>query len=94
MSNDLISRSALAKEVREWMNCDERCCQCEYGDGNCFYKDVIFRQPCAYDTEKVVEKLKRGKFTEQETILSDTHQGFNAGIEFSIKEVKSGGIDG
>ncbi len=55
--------------------------------------EMLKNIPTAYDVDKVVEKLKRGKFTEQETILSDTHQGFNGGIEFSIKTVKEGGIN-
>ncbi len=57
------------------------------------FHNLIDKMPIAYDADKVVEKLKRGKFTEQETILSDTHQGFNGGIEFSIKTVKEGGIN-
>ncbi len=54
----------------------------------------IENQPTAYDVDKVVHHLKSGKFTEQETTLSDTHQGFNAGVEFSIKVVKAGGANG
>ncbi len=49
--------------------------------------------PTAYDVEKVTKRLKQEKFAEQETILSDIHQGFNAGIEFAIKAVKVGGAN-
>lgn len=86
MSDDLISRSALAKEVREWMNCDERCCQCEYGDGSCFYKDVIFKQPTAYDVDKVVKKI--------EGIMKDENIRFvEHAVQTSVNIVKAGGIN-
>lgn len=57
MSNDLISRSALAKEAKEWLNCCGECCHCRYGDRNCFCKDVILKQPTAYDVDNVVERI-------------------------------------
>ena len=42
------------------------------------------------------EKLKENcKITgEQETILSDVHQGFNAGLSMAIQIVKGGGVGG
>ncbi len=87
MSNDLINRSELSKEVRKWMNCDERCCQCEYGDGNCFYKDVIFKQPTAYDVDKVVEQIK--------DIMQDESIRFcDQAVDKAVNIVKAGGIDG
>ena len=55
---------------------------------------VIDNQPTAYDVDKVVAELKRKKFIEQETILSDVHQGFNAGLSMAIQIVKGGGVDG
>ena len=55
---------------------------------------VIDNQPTAYDVDKVVSELKRKKFIEQETILSDAHQGFNAGLSMAIQIVKGGGVDG
>ncbi len=50
--------------------------------------------PVAYDPDKVVAELERKKFIEQETILSDIHQGFNAGLSAAIHVVKGGGVDG
>nr|DAF22452.1 MAG TPA: hypothetical protein [Caudoviricetes sp.]DAR11948.1 MAG TPA: hypothetical protein [Bacteriophage sp.] len=55
---------------------------------------VIDNQPTAYDVDKVVSELKRKKFIEQETILSDVHQGFNAGLSMAIQIVKGGGVGG
>lgn len=55
---------------------------------------VIDIMPTAYDVDKVVAELKRKKFIEQETILSDVHQGFNAGLSMAIQIVKGGGVDG
>lgn len=89
MSNDLISRSALAKEVKEWLNCDEECCHCEYGDGNCFFKDVIFKQPTAYDVEKVVEQLEE---CIADTTDTETGAGARWAYKGAIKIVKAGGV--
>ena len=55
---------------------------------------VIDNQPTAYDVDKVVAELERKKFIEQETILSDVHQGFNAGLSMAIQIVKGGGVNG
>ena len=55
---------------------------------------VIDNQTTAYDVDKVVAELERKKFIEQETILSDVHQGFNAGLSMAIQIVKGGGVDG
>ena len=57
-------------------------------------KDVINNMSIAYDPDKVAEELERKKFIEQETILSDIHQGFNAGLSTAIQIVKGGGVDG
>lgn len=40
------------------------------------------------DADKIVEQLKREKFIEQEVILSDIHQGFNAGLSRAIEIMK------
>lgn len=55
---------------------------------------TVMQQPTAYDVDKVVAELKRKKFIEEETILSDVHQGFNAGLSIAIQIVKGGGVDG
>ncbi len=57
------------------------------------FSEYFKEQKTAYDVEKVTKRLKQEKFAEQETILSDIHQGFNAGIEFAIKAVKVGGAN-
>lgn len=56
--------------------------------------NLINRQPTAYDVDKVVEQLKRDKFIESETTLSDVHQGYNAGLSRAIEIVKGGGVNG
>nr|DAG65052.1 MAG TPA: hypothetical protein [Bacteriophage sp.] len=53
-----------------------------------------FEKSRTYDPDKVVAELERKKFIEQETILSDIHQGFNAGLSAAIQIVKGGGVDG
>lgn len=51
-------------------------------------------RPTAFDTDKVISELKRDKFVESECILSDIHQGYNAGLNRAIEIVKGGGADG
>jgi len=94
MSNDLISRSALIEEISSYIfeaaNPDER--RGEHA-AKAYICELIDKQPTAYDVDKIVELLKSTKFNEQETILADIHQGFNSGIEFSIKMIKAGGVN-
>ncbi len=48
----------------------------------------INEQPTAFDADKVISELKRDKFVESECILSDVHQGYNAGLSRAIEIVK------
>ena len=51
---------------------------------------VVDERPTAFDTDKVIGELKRDKFVESECILSDIHQGYNAGLNRAIEIVKGG----
>lgn len=51
---------------------------------------LIDNQPTAFDVDKVISELKRDKFVESECILSDVHQGYNAGLNRAIEIVKGG----
>lgn len=51
------------------------------------------KQPTAFDVDKVINELKRDKFIESECILSDVHQGYNAGLSKAIEIVKGGGVE-
>lgn len=53
----------------------------------------IDEQPTAFDTDKVISELKKDKFIESECILSDVHQGYNAGLSRAIEIVKGGGVE-
>lgn len=53
--------------------------------------DFIDNQPTAYDVNKVVNQMEKDKFIDCETILSDVHQGYNAGLSSAIEIVKAGG---
>lgn len=63
---------------------------------HCAYSDdleileKIDEQPTAFDVDKVISELKRDKFVESECILSDVHQGYNAGLNRAIEIVKGG----
>lgn len=52
--------------------------------------DFIDNQPTAYDVNKVVNQMEKDKFIDCETILSDVHQGYNAGLSRAIEIVKAG----
>lgn len=56
--------------------------------------DCVNRQLTVFDVDKVISELKRDKFIESECILSDVHQGYNAGLSRAVEIVKRGGIDG
>lgn len=66
---------------------------------HCAYSDdleileKIDEQPTAFDVDKVISELKRDKFIESECILSDVHQGYNAGLSRAIEIVKGGGVE-
>lgn len=51
---------------------------------------VIDEQPTVFDVDKIISELKRDKFVESECILSDVHQGYNAGLNRAIEIVKGG----
>lgn len=66
----------------------------DYTTGKKTLGQVIDEQPTAFDVDKVINELKRDKFIESECILSDVHQGYNAGLSRAIEIVKGGGVDG
>lgn len=55
--------------------------------------DCVNKQFTAFDADKVISELKRDKFIESECILSDVHQGYNAGLNRAIEIVKGGGAE-
>ena len=57
------------------------------------YIHIVDSQPTAFDTDNVIGELKRDKFVESECILSDVHQGYNAGLNRAIEIVKGGGTE-
>ena len=65
----------------------------EYLRGKKTLMEVIDEQPTAFDLDKVISELKRDKFIESECILSDVHQGYNAGLSRAIEIVKGGGVE-
>lgn len=50
----------------------------------------VEKQPTAFDVDKVVNQMEKDKFIDYETILSDVHQGYNAGLSRAIEIVKRG----
>lgn len=54
---------------------------------------MLSEQPIAYDVDAVINELIREKIVDSEVILSDVHQGYNAGLSRAIDIVKGGGTD-
>lgn len=54
---------------------------------------AVEEQPTVFDMDSVINELNKGKFIESETVLSDIHQGYNAGLCRAIDIVKKGGRD-
>lgn len=52
---------------------------------------LLEEYPTAYDVDKVMGQLEKDKFIDCETVLSDVHQGYNAGLSRAIEIVKAGG---
>ena len=57
------------------------------------YIHIVDDQPTAFDVDKAISELERDKFIESECILSDVHQGYNAGLSRAIEIVKGGGVE-
>ena len=57
------------------------------------YIHIVDEQPTAFDVDKAISELERDKFIESECILSDVHQGYNAGLSRAIEIVKGGGVE-
>ena len=70
---------------------------CEDGECPCKLQytllGIVDVQPTAFDVDKVINELKRDKFIESECVLSDIHQGYNAGLNRAIEIVKGGGAE-
>ena len=84
----LIDADELIKYIKIWeigtgINSDQK-----------EFIDCVKEQPTAFDVDQVVGELNRDKFIESECILSDVHQGYNAGLSRAIEIVKGGGVDG
>ena len=57
------------------------------------YIHIVDEQPTAFDVDKAISALERDKFIESECILSDVHQGYNAGLSRAIEIGKGGGVE-
>jgi hypothetical protein len=88
----LIDADELKKELYQQWFMDILLTQRNSEDMFYALAQKIDEQPTAYDVNKVVEQLRKDKFIDSETVLSDVHQGYNAGLSRAIEIVKAGGI--
>lgn len=82
----LVSADKMLERLQEWNTSDDMD-KALYD----FAFSRIIEQPTAYDVDKVVSQLRKDKFIDCETVLSDVHQGYNAGLSRAIEIVKAGG---
>lgn len=87
MSNDLISRSALLKEINGDENKKADALMREW------YADMVRRQPAAYDVDKVVERLRK-EISDCMCEMCDRHTDCDTcRAEKAVEIAKSGGIE-
>lgn len=92
MSNDLVSRKLLLKEL------DEVIAQYNYKDDGVIVmdlltciRDMVYDITTAYDIGKVIERLEEQKQEEGNVTL--TKIAYNTAIEDAIEIVKKGGVE-
>ena len=92
----LIDADLLKESIAKWLKPSkpDETEMIEVADALVSTMMEIDEQPTAFDLDKVVGELKRDKFIESECILSDVHQGYNAGLSRAVEIVKGGGCVG
>lgn len=91
----LIDADLLKESILKWLKPSkpDETKMIEVADAIVSIMMEIDEQPTAFDVDKVINELKRNKFIESECILSDVHQGYNAGLSTAIEIVKGGGVE-
>ena len=91
----LIDADLLKENISRWLkpSASDETEMIEVADALVSTMIEIEEQPTAFDVDKVISELKRDKFIESECILSDVHQGYNAGLSRAIEIVKGGGVE-
>lgn len=89
-----MGRLIDAEELKERF-CEENCGKnrCVDHMDKCAWILSVEESKTAFDVDKVINELKRDKFIESECILSDVHQGYNAGLSRAVEIVKGGGVE-
>lgn len=89
-----MSRLIDADELKERF-CEENCGKnrCVDHMDKCAWILSVEESKTVFDVDKVINEFKRDKFIESECVLSDIHQGYNAGLSRAIEIVKGGGIE-
>lgn len=91
----LIDADLLKRNITKWLKPSkpDETEMIEVADALVSTMMEIDEQTTAFDVDKVISELKRDKFIESECILSDVHQGYNAGLSRAIEIVKGGGVE-
>ena len=91
----LIDADALKENISKWLKPSkpDETEMIEVADAFVSTMMDIDEQPTAFDVDKAISELERDKFIESECILSDVHQGYNAGLSRAIEIVKGGGVE-
>lgn len=91
----LIDADLLKRNITKWLKPlkPDETEMIEVADALVSTMMEIDEQPTAFDVGKAISELERDKFIESECILSDVHQGYNAGLSRAIEIVKRGGVE-
>ena len=91
----LIDADLLKRNITKWLKPlkPDETEMIEVADALVSTMMEIDEQPTAFDVGKAISELERDKFIESECILSDVHQGYNAGLSRAIEIVKGGGVE-
>lgn len=86
----LIDADLFLENAKNELNCEGKCCECNYYNLCEIYK-MVEKQPTAYDVDKVVERLEEFKTSTWSKELEENIEVVN--LERATKIVKSGGIE-
>lgn len=89
----LVDADLFLENVKNELNCEGKCCECEYNNLCEIYK-MVEKQHTAYDVDKVVERLESVSIPENKVLYESSDEfGQFVKLKDAVEIVKSGGIE-
>ena len=97
----LVDADLFLENVKNELNCEGKCCECEYNNLCEIYK-MVEKQHTAYDVDKVVEGLRlelgladkeKERCAKENPLQFDEAKGYARGVAVALQVDKSGGIE-